>query len=121
MHSDFTTFGPWKKAMDLALRVHQISKSFPKEEQYGVTSQLRRAALSVAANIAEGYGRYTYPDKMHKYVQARGELIEAMSHLYFCQGVGYLDQTQLNDLTANCQEIHRMLNALIKKMNIEDS
>ncbi|MFA6509460.1 MAG: four helix bundle protein [Candidatus Peribacteraceae bacterium] len=113
---DFTEFGPWKKAMELALSIHEMTKSFPKTELYELTSQMRRASLSVAANIAEGFGRYTYPDKMHKYVQARGELVEIISFLYYCYGVKYIDLEQRDNLLKQGQEVHRMLNALITKM-----
>jgi four helix bundle protein len=87
MVHDFTSFDAWKKAMDLAESIHHLTCSFPKEEVYGITSQLRRAATSIAANIAEGFGRYTYADKMHKYVQARGELVEVMSFLHYAKRV----------------------------------
>ncbi|MFH0770675.1 MAG: four helix bundle protein [Candidatus Peregrinibacteria bacterium] len=116
MDKDFTTFGPWQKAMALALKIHDVTKGFPKEELYGVTAQLRRAILSVAANIAEGFGRYTYADKMHKYVQSRGELTEVMSFLYYCNGVGYLSDVRHQALLSDCREVQRLLNALITKM-----
>ncbi len=117
MTTDFTHFDVWNKAMDLAVEVHRVTQGFPKEEMYGVTSQMRRAALSVAANIAEGYGRYTYADKMHKYVQARGELIELMTFVYYCYRVGYVSEQEQTALLDRCQDIRMMLNALISKMN----
>lgn len=110
-------FGPWQKAMALAIKIHSVIRGFPKDEMYGATSQLRRAILSVAANIAEGFGRYTYADKMHKYVQARGELTEVMSFLYYCLGVEYLTAEQQGDLLQDCREVQRFLNVLITKMN----
>ncbi|MDD4287367.1 MAG: four helix bundle protein [Candidatus Peribacteraceae bacterium] len=117
MEKDFTMFGPWQKAMALAIKIHRVTREFPKEEMYGVTSQLRRAILSVAANIAEGFGRYTYADKMHKYVQARGELTEVMSFLYYCRGVDYLTSEQHDDLLQDCREVQRLVNSLITKMD----
>lgn len=69
---EFYQLDVWRKAMDLAVIIYEITKEFPREEMYGVTSQLRRSSVSVAANIAEGFGRQTYPDKKHKYIQARG-------------------------------------------------
>lgn len=116
MDKDFTAFGPWKKAIALAITIHRITKAFPSDERYAVTSQLRHAALSIGANIAEGFGRFTRPDKVHKYVQARGELIEVMSFLYYCQAVGYLPDDQKEKLLNDCREIQRLLNALITKM-----
>jgi four helix bundle protein len=117
MTTDFTHFDVWNKAMDLAVEVHHITKDFPKEEMYGVTSQMRRSAISVAANIAEGFGRYTYADKMHKYVQARGELIELMTFVHYCHRVEYLSPQEHATLLERCQDVRMMLNALISKMN----
>ncbi|ALM09814.1 MAG TPA: four helix bundle protein [Candidatus Peribacter riflensis] len=117
MERDFTIFGPWQKAMALAISIHRATKEFPKDEQFGVTPQLRRAILSVAANIAEGFGRYTFADKMHKYVQARGELTEVMSFLYYCHKVDYLIENKHDELLRDCREVQRLLNALITKMD----
>jgi four helix bundle protein len=117
MLTDFTQLEAWKKAMNLAVKVHRLTKVFPKEELYGVISQMRRSSLSIAANIAEGFGRYTYADKMHKYVQARGELIELMNFSHYCQRVSYFKQTDHLELLDDCQHVHRLLNALIAKMN----
>lgn len=117
MLTDFTQLDAWKKAMDLAVKIHEITKIFPKEEIYGVTSQMRRAALSIAANIAEGFGRYTYPDKMHKYVQARGELIEVMNFIHYCDRVKYISPTLKDGFLEDCVDVHKLLNGLITKMS----
>jgi len=116
MDKDFTAFGPWKKAISLAIEIHRVTKGFPADERYSVTSQLRRAALSVGANIAEGFGRFTRRDKAHKYVQARGELIEMMSFLYYCHAVHYLSEHENETLLGQCREIQKMLNVLIMRM-----
>ncbi len=118
MLNDFTQLEAWKKAMDLAQRIHTVTKEFPREEMYGVTSQMRRAAVSIAANIAEGFGRYTYADKMHKYVQARGELIEVMTFVHYCSRVRYIKNSEEQiSLLAECTTVHKLLNGLITKMN----
>jgi four helix bundle protein len=114
--TDFTQLDAWKRAMDLAEAIHELTKSYPKTEQYGLTSQMRRASLSVCANIAEGFGRFTYPDKMHKYVQARGELIEVMNHLHYSERVHYISDQQKQELLSICTEVHKLLNALISRM-----
>ncbi|MFH0770081.1 MAG: four helix bundle protein [Candidatus Peregrinibacteria bacterium] len=121
MLKDFTQLEAWKRAMDLAERIHTLTKEFPREEIYGVTSQMRRAALSIAANIAEGFGRYTYADKMHKYVQARGELIELMTFVHYCRRVGYIRiDEDLASLLNDCTTVHKLLNGLITKMDALD-
>jgi four helix bundle protein len=121
MIHDFTQFDAWKKAMLLAERMHSMTRSFPKEELYGMTSQVRRASLSIAANIAEGFGRYTAADKKHKYVQARGELIEVMTFLHHAARVGYIDMRSRDEELFLCRDIHMMLNALISKIHARQS
>lgn len=83
--------------------IKDATDSFPEDELYGVTTQLRRAALSVTANITEGFGRYTYTDKMHKYVQARGEWTEVMRFLIYCQRVGYISESPLKEIFVDLQ------------------
>ena len=114
---DFAKFNVWQKAMALAHDIHRHTKVFPSDERYGMTSQMRRAALSVAANIAEGFGRYTYPDKMHKYVQARGELVELMTFLHHAMSIGYMKEAVFQEAMRMSVDIHKMLNALIAKMD----
>jgi four helix bundle protein len=118
---DFTKFEAWKKAMDLAVIIHDLTTTFPPEERYGVTAQIRKAAVSVAANIAEGFGRYTYPDKRHKYVQAWGELVEVLTFLYFSERVHYISKSTLDEFVSEYEQVHKMLNALITKMDALES
>ncbi|MBU0766624.1 four helix bundle protein [Patescibacteria group bacterium] len=117
MLKNFTEMDAWQKAMDLAVKIHGLTKSYPKEEVYGITSQMRRASLSIAANIAEGFGRYTFPDKKHKYIQARGELIEVMTFLHYSERVSYINKVTKMSLLENCKDVHKLLNALISKMD----
>jgi four helix bundle protein len=114
---DFIKFEAWQKATDLAVKIRDVTSSFPAEERYGVVSQLRRAAVSIGSNTAEGFGRYTYPDKKHKYVEARGELIEVMSLLRYCERVRYISDDALQDLLKDCIVVHKLLNGLISSMN----
>jgi len=75
--NDFYQLDTWKEGHKLALLIYKETKSFPKEEKCGATNQLRRAASSITANIAEGFGRYHYADKIRFYHQARGSVKEA--------------------------------------------
>lgn len=117
MLESFTQLDAWKKAMDLAETMYRTTQEFPREEIYGMTSQIRRAASSVPANIAEGFGRQTSADKMHKYVQARGELTELMSHIHYCQRVKLLTEVKQIALLGDCETVHKLLNGLIRRMN----
>ena len=71
----------WKRAKELAVKIYKLTTTFPKDEIFGTTSQIKRAVLSVPANIAEGFGRYHYLDKAKFYLNARGSLFELKSHL----------------------------------------
>ncbi len=117
MLSDFTQLEAWQKAIDLAEKIYVMTKEFPREEIYGITSQMRKAASSVPANIAEGFGRHTSADKMHKYVQARGELIEFMSHIHYCNRVKILSDQKRKELLTECEPVHKLLNGLIRRMS----
>ena len=117
MTAHFTQTDIWQKALDLAVKVHEVTNTFPREEREELVSQLRRASLSVVSNIAEGLGRYTYADKRHKYVQARGELTEVITQIHYSHRVRYLSQADFDDLSQRCEDVHKMLNAMISKVS----
>lgn len=73
----------WKKAMEISLAIFTLTESLPRKEDYGLTSQVRRSSNSVAANIAEGFGRSTNKEKAHFYSNARGSAYETISHLLY--------------------------------------
>lgn len=81
MVASFEELKIWKKGHQLMLKVYKVTRGFPKSERYGLISQLRRAALSVPANIAEGHGRYHYAESIHFLFNARGSAEEVRSHL----------------------------------------
>ncbi|HRB82674.1 MAG TPA: four helix bundle protein [Acinetobacter johnsonii] len=80
----------WKDAVDLAVIIYSITKKFPSDEIYAMTSQMRRSATSVSANIAEGYGRVTKKDKVHFYTMSYGSLMELKSFLYLSQKLEFI-------------------------------
>jgi four helix bundle protein len=80
----------WQKAMDLVVETYTVSRDFPKEELYGLTSQMRRAAMSVPANIAEGQGRRLSGEFIHFLGNARGSLLELDTHLEIALRLGYI-------------------------------
>lgn len=103
----------WQKAYDFALLVYKITTSFPDAEKYAITSQLRRAALSIAANIAEGKGRSTEKDFLRFLYIARGSLEECKVYIMFAKDLNYVNEQCYEDLEAYASEIGRMLNGLI--------
>src|SRR3954471_12936524 len=84
----------WRKAMELTVTIYNASKTFPKEETYGLTSQLRRASASIPANIAEGQGRRMTKEFQQFLANARGSLLELDTHLELASRLGYLDENQ---------------------------
>ncbi|MGH9863259.1 MAG: four helix bundle protein [Candidatus Acidiferrales bacterium] len=102
----------WQVAHALALRVYQVTARFPREEQFGLTSQLRRASSSVPANIAEGFGRRTTKELLRSLRVANGEVEEIR---YFCllsRDLGYVSRDESNQLNAMCASISKLLSAL---------
>lgn len=102
----------WKVAMDLAAECYRVTKAFPKDELFGMTSQIRRAAASIPANIAEGQGRDHTKEFLNFLSIARGSLMEVQTHLLLAQRVGLLNDTDLQPLLTLCERISQMLSRL---------
>jgi four helix bundle protein len=102
----------WEKAHKFVLKVYALTESFPKEELYGLTSQFRRAAISVPANIAEGYTKSTLPDKIRYYNIARSSLEECRYYIILSNDLEYLKE----DLENYVEEISKMLTHYIIKL-----
>ncbi len=106
----------WQKGIELVETVYRLTKTFPKEEIYGLTSQLRRAAVSVPSNIAEGQGRKSTAEFENFLSIARGSLSEVETQLIIAHRLKYLDASQLNEVMSIHDEVSRMLRALQKKL-----
>jgi four helix bundle protein len=106
----------WQQAMDLAVEVYSITRFWPKEELYGLTSQVRRAATSIPANIAEGYGR----EQRGPYVQflriAQGSLKELETHLLIAGRMGVASADTLSSLTTRTESVGKLLRLLLRKL-----
>lgn len=107
----------WQKSKKLALDIYLNTKSFPKEELYGLTSQLRRSVVSVPANIAEGYGRNSTNDYLRFLRIARGSLFELQTLLDISLELQFLKEEVGKDLYERSLEVDRMLSSLIYKIN----
>ncbi|MGH9508494.1 MAG: four helix bundle protein [Terriglobales bacterium] len=106
----------WQKAMALVVQVYRATQAFPAEERYGLTSQLRRAAVSIPSNIAEGKGRYAAGDTIHFMIQARGSLLEVETQVLIAQKLGYLPDQDAEALLQETAELGRILNGLISAL-----
>jgi|SRR6185369_744726 len=113
MYQTFRDMPVWQLAMEIAVKVHAMTDSLPRKEDYGFTSQIRRSALSVSANIAEGFGRSHTLDKVKFYLYARGSLTETQGHLEYGLKVGYLMPEDAALLDSQLSGIHHDLNKLV--------
>jgi four helix bundle protein len=105
----------WSCAHDLALCVYKITWGFPDDEKFGLTSQMRRCAISVSSNIAEGYGRFGYKDKLRFYIIARGSVTELDNQLLISRDLGFLPEEDYNDAQGKLIKSHKLLQGLITK------
>jgi len=103
----------WQKAMDLCVDIHAAALDFPKQEQFGLTSQINRAVVSIPSNIAEGHGRRTTADYLHFLSIARGSLNEVETQLTLAMRYNYLPPSDHDTLLEQCFEVGRMLNGLM--------
>ena len=106
----------WQKATELAVVVYSISKAFPKEEIYGLTSQIRRCSVSVPSNIAEGSERDSTRDYLRFINMAHASLAELETQFYIAHRLGYVSEENYQQLQISTAEIGRMLNGLSKKL-----
>jgi four helix bundle protein len=106
----------WQKAMIFVTDIYQTTRAFPREELYGLTSQMRRCAVSIPSNIAEGYGRNSTSDYIRFLQIASGSLYELQTQLEISANLEYLDKNDRERLDSLSREIERMLSSLIHKI-----
>jgi four helix bundle protein len=109
----FTDLTAWQKAHALAVAIYKATIEFPTNEQFGLTNQIRRAAVSVTSNIAEGFGRRSKADRTHFYDMARASLAETQSQLLLARDVGYLAAPVFTVLATQSVEVHKIMTGLI--------
>ena len=109
----FSDLDAWKINYELVLMIYKITKKFPKEEKFGLIDQLRRAASSITANIAEGWGRYHYADKVKFFYQARGSNCEVQNFLILAKDLSYLGSDEYEKIKEKAFQGFKVLNGLI--------
>jgi four helix bundle protein len=114
MSGSYRDIKAWQKSIELVVEIYSCTRRFPREEVYVLANQLRRAAVSVASNIAEGKGRCTDNEFLLFLHHARGSVFEIETQLTIAGRLGYIDQAQVRKIAAHAGEIARMLNGLIK-------
>lgn len=115
----FERLDVWQEAISLSNRIYAVTKTFPSDELYGLRSQIRRAAVSIAANIAEGSGRVTDRDFSRFIEIAFGSLMETVSHLHIAQRQQFISQPEYESLYAECEKLAKMLSALRNRLKSE--
>lgn len=115
----YKDFIVWQKSMDLAAEVYRLMKFLPKDEVFGLVSQMKRAALSIPSNIAEGQGRNSGREFIKFLSIARGSQCELETQLQFCKKIDYLTEEEVATALGLCEEISKMLNSLIKKISLK--
>ena len=112
MKYSFENLEVWQTSRKLVNDIYQVTSTFPQDEKFGLTSQLRRASISVSSNIAEGSTRWSKKDQSRFYEIAFGSLIEILNQLILATDLKFLQENQLTTLRAKIEPIGRMLNAL---------
>ena len=106
----------WQKAYSLCLKAYKITTAFPKDERFGLISQIRRSAVSIPSNIAEGYGRKTRADHIRMLYIAYGSICELETQTLLAVDLGYLGKAKQSPIIDSITEVERMLKALIKSL-----
>jgi len=114
---DFKELHVWQKSHLLTLAVYKTTKSFPRDELYGLISQIRRSAVSVPSNISEGCGRLSDKELAHFLVIANGSASELAYQLLLSKDLEYISESDYNQFDQDLTQIRKMLNAFIKKLN----
>ena len=116
MSNSYRDLIAWQKAFSLVTEVYRDTEPFPKSEMYGLTSQVRRAAVSVVSNIAEGQGRNSRGEFDQFLGHAKGSLSELETQLLIANALGYLPGNRLEELLARCDAVSRLINGLMQSL-----
>src|SRR3989344_1663425 len=111
----FTDLNVWKEGHKLVLMVYKVTASFPQKETYSIVDQMRRAASSVTANIAEGFGRQTYKEKLQFYYVSQGSLTELKNFLLIAKDVQYLTKDMFDNIAEQSNLTHQLLQGFLQK------
>lgn len=117
-YNDFTEMPVWQLAMDIVGDIYLLTEKLPKKEDYALCGQMRDAAISIAGNIAEGFGRWHKRDKINFYFYSRGSACEERSHLLCGNKAGYFTSEEIFLISNKCKQVVEELNKIIKGLNL---
>jgi four helix bundle protein len=106
----------WQRAIEMSVAIYKLTANFPREETYGLSTQLRRSGVSVASHIAEGYGRGTTVEYKHLLAMARGSNLEAQTQLVIARELQLASEPSLDHVEGLSFEVGKMLNTMLKKL-----
>ncbi|HOZ56152.1 MAG: hypothetical protein BWY51_00575 [Parcubacteria group bacterium ADurb.Bin316] len=110
----FTDLKAWQEGHSLVIKIYKLTKKFPKDETYCLTTQMKRAVISITSNIAEGFGRQGYKEKIQFYYLAQGSLTELKNQILVAKDVGYINNEELKNIAEKANNTHKILQGLIK-------
>lgn len=115
---NFTDLNAWKEGHKLVLMVYKMTKKFPREELFGITNQMRRCAVSVTSNIAEGFSRFSFKEKTQFYYISLGSTTELQNQLYIVRDVDYIKEEIFKEIFDQTEKVQKLLSGLIKSSKI---
>ncbi|MCU1249128.1 MAG: hypothetical protein JWQ49_2157 [Edaphobacter sp.] len=116
MVESYSDLKVWQRAIEMTLVIYRVTTGFPKEEVFGLTGQIRRAGVSVASNLAEGYGRGSKGEYKQFLAMARGSNLEVQTQLFIATKLGYGNSAQLKTADDLSNEVSKMLNSMLAKL-----
>ena len=117
----FTQLYAWREGHVLVLLVYKITKDFPREEIFGLVNQMRRCAVSITSNIAEGFSRQSYKEKVQFYSISLGSITELQNQLLIAKDVGFISKKIFDEIAAQSIKVHKIVNGLIKSSKAHNS
>lgn len=112
----FTDLNAWQEGHKLVLAIYKETAKFPSEEKFSLTSQIRRAAVSITSNIAEGFGRQSKNDTVHFYIMSRGSVLELQNQLLIARDINLIDSEAYDSLQEQSIIVHKILNGLVRSI-----
>jgi len=112
----FQQLDAWKKAHAFILEIYKVTRTFPDEELYGIVSQMKRAASSITANVAEGFSRYHYNDKIRFYLNARGSVSELQNFLFLSRDLNFIGEKIFAPLYATSEDVAKLINGMVRSI-----
>jgi four helix bundle protein len=114
----FTDLTVWQEAHKLSLMIYKATKNFPRDELFGLVSQMRRAAVSITSSIAEGFSRQSYKEKAQFYCISQGSNTEIQNQLILSRDIKYLPESEFREIAQQSVLVHKLLNGIIKNSRV---